>query len=73
MVHEKLLRLNIAEIKQIISNEEEKVFVHWIPTSLMLSDCLTKIGASSGKLSEVMESGTFDLETLHEARACLKE
>lgn len=73
MVNEKLLRLNIAEVKQIVENKEELLSVHWIPTQLMLSDSLTKIGASSEKLAQVMECGKLDLQELYSARACLND
>ena len=73
MVQEKLLRLNIAEVKQIVCNNEMNLEVHWIPTALMLSDCLTKMGASSEKLATVMETGKLDLQGLYAARACLND
>ena len=73
MVTEKLLRINIAEIKQMLSDKSENINLYWIPTKLMLSDCLTKIGASSEKLIQVMETGCIDLEELYEERTCLKE
>ena len=73
MVSEKLLRLNIAEVKQIVGDKEENLNVHWIPTKLMLSDCLTKMGASSDKLAYVMENGRLELEEIYENRACLSD
>lgn len=72
MITDKLRRLNIAELKQLIHPESEKISLYWIPTDLMLSDCLTKIGASREKLSQVMMTGTLNQTELTERRACLK-
>ena len=73
MVSEKLLRLNVAELKQMINNKNQKMNVHWISTQNMLSDCLTKMGASSEKLCYAIENGTIELENLkNEAKTCLK-
>ena len=64
LVTEKLLRINIAEIKQMILNDKTKISVHWIKTANMLSDCLTKTGASSEKLCKVLESGFIPVKEL---------
>lgn len=64
LVTEKLLRLNIAEIKQMIHDPKKKVSIHWITTDEMLSDCLTKSTASSSKLCEALEIGFINLEYL---------
>ena len=64
LVTEKLLRINIAEIKQMITDKKKKISVHWIETKSMLSDCLTKTGASSDKLCEVLEKGFVNINEL---------
>ena len=66
LVTEKLLRLNIAEIKQLVQNQEMKTKVHWVKTSHMISDCLTKTGASCEKLCQVLENGYINIEDLIE-------
>ena len=66
MVDEKMLRISIAELKQLIKNEDENVEVHWISTNEMLSDCLTKTGASTDKLCIALENGFIDLKKLME-------
>ena len=71
MVTEKLLRINIAELKEMVSGNLN-ILLYWIPTKLMLSDCLTKIGASTQELQQVMENGLIDLEELKCNRACLR-
>jgi len=73
MVTEKLLRLNLAEVKQLINDADLKINLHWIGTEDMLSDCLTKMGASSNKLCYAIENGSIELERLkNEAKTCLK-
>ena len=64
LVTEKLLRLNIAEIKQIVQNPKKRLSVHWISTDEMLSDCLTKSTASSAKLCEALEIGFVNVKYL---------
>ena len=44
MVTEKLLRINIAELNNMINDASMNINLYWIPTKLVLSDCLTKIG-----------------------------
>ena len=65
LVTEKLLRINIAEIKQLVNSPHENIEVHWIKTDEMLSDSLTKFGASTEKLCSVIESGKMDLNKLY--------
>jgi hypothetical protein len=73
MVTEKLLRLNIAEVKQLTNDTNQNMNLHWIGTQDMLSDCLTKMGASSEKLCYAVENGSIELERLkNEAKTCLK-
>lgn len=64
MVTEKLLRITIAEMKQVISNTSENTQVKWVKSSNMLSDCLTKTGASTMELCKVLEEGFIDVHNL---------
>ena len=57
-VQEKLLRINIASIKQLISMEN--ISVSWIPHSMQLADCMTKKGASGTTLLEALQSGKLN-------------
>ena len=66
LVTEKILRLNIAEIKQVVQDPKRKISMHWITTDEMLSDCLTKSTASSAKLCDALEKGFIDIEDLLE-------
>ena len=54
-VTERVLRINIASIKQFV--EEHNIGVQWIPADFMLADCMTKRGASGEHLLEVFRSG----------------
>ena len=64
LVTEKLLRINIAEIKQMLQDKKKKISMHWIKTANMLSDCLTKTGASCENLCEAIESGFINIKSL---------
>ena len=66
LVTEKLLRITIAEMKQIINEPAEKTSVHWIKSCNMLSDCLTKKGASTLTMCQMLENGHIDIEKLLE-------
>ena len=66
LVTEKLLRLNISEIKQLVQNQEMKTKVHWVKTSHMISECLTKTGASCEKLCQELENGFIKIEDMIE-------
>ena len=57
-VTEKVLRINIASVKQFV--EEYNMGVQWIPADLMLADCMTKRGASGEHLLQVLRSGKLD-------------
>ena len=48
----------------MITDKKKKISVHWIETKSMLSDCLTKTGASSDKLCEVLEKGYVNVNEL---------
>ena len=51
-------------MKQVINNVSEKIKVRWIKSSNMLSDSLTKDGASSMKLCNVLENDFIDIREL---------
>ena len=55
LVSDKKLRIDIAAIKQTMS--EENVSVYWLRSSEMIADCLTKKGADSSKLLSVIRQG----------------
>ena len=55
LVSDKKLRIDIAAIKQTMS--EENVSVYWLRSSEMIADCLTKKGADSSKLLSVIQQG----------------
>ena len=64
LVTEKLLRITIAEMKQILEDDDEKTSICWVRSENMLSDCLTKKGASSLRLCQALESGFIDIQSL---------
>ena len=55
LVSDKKLRIDIAAIKQTMS--EENVAVKWLRSSEMIADCLTKKGADSTTLMSVIRQG----------------
>ena len=55
LVSDKKLRIDIASIKQTMS--EENVSVYWLRSSDMLADCLTKKGADTRKLLSAIQHG----------------
>ena len=56
-VEEKRLRVDLAAIRESIRKGEIKV--EWIPKTKQLADCLTKQGADSKKLRDVLEKGNL--------------
>ena len=52
LVPDKRLRVDIARLKEMISNNE--VSLHWVKGQDQLSDCLTKAGASSAALRDIL-------------------
>ena len=56
-VAEKRLRVVIAAIRESIRRDEVKV--KWVPHEKQLADCLTKQGADSSALFEVIKKGRF--------------
>ena len=59
-VDDKGLRVPIAYLSQQVNNSE--MTVRWISTKKQLADCLTKAGAPTSLLREVLSSGEFDNE-----------
>ena len=57
-VEEKLLRLTIAAIKQLVA--EFNLFFSWVPGCLQLADGMTKRGASGADLLMALQSGCLD-------------
>ena len=58
MVDDKLLRINIAAIKQMI--EKYDIEVSWRPGSRMIADALSKKQASKEILLQTVKSGRID-------------
>ena len=57
-VDEKVLRINIAAIKEFIT--EYSIMLQWIPHELQLADAMTKKGASGERLVRTIQSGVLD-------------
>ena len=55
-VHEKRLRINIAEIQRMFASGEVQM-IEWVPSKLQLADCLTKRGVDSDWLLECFNTG----------------
>jgi hypothetical protein len=49
-----------------VQNQEMKTKVHWVKTSHMISDCVTKTGASWEKLCQILENGFINIEDMIE-------
>ena len=58
LVEEKLLRINIAAVKQLVS--EFGITVSWVPGDLQLANGMTKKGASGVSLLTALQSGRLD-------------
>ena len=61
---DKGLRIPMACLRQRFNNNE--VCYVWVPTNLQLADCLTKAGASSALLREVLEQGKLPSELVNQ-------
>ena len=57
MTQDARLRVDIACIREMVKFDE--IQVDWVDKSEQLSDCLTKAGASSASLVEVLKSGVI--------------
>ena len=55
VIQDSRLRVDIARLKEMVKVKE--IIVKWVPAEAQLADPLTKVGASSRKLLEVLESG----------------
>ena len=53
------LRVDIARLRQMV--EEKEISIRWVDGSKQLADCMTKKGASSLKLRDVLESSTITM------------
>ena len=56
---EKRLRIDIAAMKEMIACKEVES-VKWVPTCRQLADGLTKKGAATHKLMNILENGSFN-------------
>ena len=54
IISDRRLRVDIARLREMVSKSEIKVF--WVDGKLQLADCLTKRGASTFKLLEVLNT-----------------
>ena len=54
IISDRRLRVDIARLREMVAKSEIKVF--WVDGKLQLADCLTKRGASTFKLLEVMNA-----------------
>ena len=61
-VHEKRLRINIAEIQRMLASGEVQM-IEWVPSELQLADSLTKRGADPNKLLESFSTGELQMES----------
>ena len=57
-VDDKGLRIPMACLRQRVCNNEMRVY--WISTKLQLADCLTKAGAPTQPLREVLSTGQLN-------------
>ena len=64
-VHEKRLRINIAEIQRMLASGEVQT-IDWVPSKLQLADCLTKRGASCDWLLECFNTGDLMLNSIED-------
>ena len=55
---EKRLRIELSGIKELIENGQIHN-IQWLETKKQLADCLTKKGASSMELRNVLQQGTL--------------
>jgi len=59
-VHEKRLRINIAELKRMLEDNDIKT-IKWLSAKSQLSDCLTKRGVDPSMILNVIQKGKFDI------------
>ena len=58
-VSEKRLRIDIAIIKELVS--EDRLVLEWVKTTCQLADALTKKGVNPAKLNNVLQSGFLEI------------
>ena len=58
-VSEKRLRIDIAIIKELVS--EDRLVLEWVETKCQLADVLTKKGVNPVKLNNVLQSGILEI------------
>ena len=58
-VSEKRLRIDIAIIKELVS--EDRLVLEWVKTTSQLADALTKKGVNPAKLNNVLQSGFLEI------------
>lgn len=74
---DKRVKILVAQVKELLSSTPSTesaagISVHWVDTSQMLADVLTKVGCERELLLEVLEKGTWTLLAT-EAAAARKE
>ena len=62
LINEKRLRIEVAALRESIENEE--LSLNWIDSKYQLANCLTKAGASSKTLCEVITTGRCSKEII---------
>ena len=69
---DKRVRILIAQIKEMIGendyNDDSPSFAHWVDTSQMLADVLTKLGCDRDPLLRALCDGERQLQPSSEAR-----
>lgn len=60
LVQEKILRINLASLKEMIERSEIRS-IEWVDTKSQLADGLTKRGVNCRKLRDLFSSGKLDL------------
>ena len=58
-VSEKRLRIDIAIIKELVS--EDRLVLEWVETKCQLADVLTKKGVNPVKLNNILQSGFLEI------------
>ena len=70
---DKRVRILVAQIKELIGEntyeDDEAAFAHWLDTSQMLADVLTKVGCEREPLLAALHDGSWQLSPSSEALA----
>ncbi|CAE7745994.1 RE1 [Symbiodinium sp. KB8] len=68
---DKRVRILVAQIKELLGeddySDQASAFAHWVDTSQMLADVLTKLGCEREPILEAMEKGQWRLAPSEEA------